>query len=209
MESFATFIKYLERRLQQPLPGLDVQLRLVPATRLKELRKMTGPLNARQSSVLVLFFPYKNDIGILLIKRATDKSVHSGQISFPGGKKEDIDPDLKETALRETFEEVGIASENITIIGSLSRLYIPPSNFDVYPFVGYVDSDPVVTINSEVEKVLKVPLSELSSPDLPVEKIIKGHDGQSYAVPCYFIQNEIIWGATAMMLSELLAVILE
>ncbi len=170
---------------------------------------MTGPLNARQSSVLILFFPYKNDIGILLIKRTTDQSVHSGQISFPGGKKEDTDHDLKETALRETFEEVGIAPEYITIIGALSRLYIPPSNFDVYPFVGYVNAHPHVTINSEVEKVMKVSLNELTNPNLPIEKTIRGHDGQLYKVPCYYIQNETIWGATAMMLSELLAVILE
>ena len=209
MESFITFISYLGERLQLALPGLDAQLRLVPANRINEFKGIKSPPNAKQSSVLVLFYPYQNDIGILLIKRAKDQSVHSRQISFPGGKKEDTDTDLKETALRETFEEVGIATEKVTIIGSLSKLYIPPSNFDVYPHVGYINYDPVLNTNSEVEKVLKVKLSELTDPNLLIEKSVKGRDGQQHEVPCYFIQNEIIWGATAMMLSELIAIILE
>jgi len=209
MKSFTTFINYLGERLQQDLPGLDAQLRLVPVSRINELKEIKSPLNAKQSSVLVLFYPYQKDVGILLIKRAKDQSVHSRQISFPGGKKEDTDTDLKETALRETFEEVGITPEKVTIIGSLSKLYIPPSNFDVYPYVGYVNYDPGLNTNSEVEKVLKVKLSELTNPNLLIEKSIKGHDGKQYKVPCYFIQNEIIWGATAMMLSELLVIILE
>jgi len=209
MESFITFISYLGERLHQALPGLDAQLRLVPATRINELKEIKSPPNAKQSSVLVLFYPYQNDIGILLIKRAKDESVHSRQISFPGGKKEDTDTDLKETALRETFEEVGIAPEKVTIIGSLSKLYIPPSNFDVYPYIGYINYNPELNTNSEVEKVLKVKLSELTDPNLFIEKSVKGRDGKQHEVPCYFIQNEIIWGATAMMLSELIAIILE
>ena len=209
MESFTTFINYLGERLQQTLPGLDAQLHLVPATRINELKEIKSPPNAKQSSVLVLFYPYNNDVGILLIKRAKDQSVHSGQISFPGGKKEHTDTDLKETALRETFEEVGITPEKVTIIGSLSKLYSPPSNFDVYPYVGYINHDPDLNTNSEVEKVLKIKLNELTNPDLLIEKMIYGRDGKKYEVPCYFIQNEIIWGATAMILSELLAIILE
>ena len=209
MESFITFISYLGERLQLALPGLDAQLRLVPANRINEFKGIKSPPNAKQSSVLVLFYPYQNDIGILLIKRAKDQSVHSRQISFPGGKKEDTDTDLKETALRETFEEVGIVPEKVTIIGSLSKLYIPPSNFDVYPNVGYINYNPVLNTNSEVEKVLKVKLSELTDPKLLIQKSVKGRDGKQHEVPCYFIQNEIIWGATAMMLSELIAIILE
>lgn len=210
MQNFNSFIGLLKKQLNNSaLPGQDAQLLMVPANRINEFKGIKSPPNAKQSSVLVFFYPYNNDVGILLIKRAKDQSVHSGQISFPGGKKEDSDTDLKETALRETFEEVGIAPEKVTIIGSLSKLYIPPSNFDVYPYVGYINYDPVLNTNSEVEKVLKIKLSEITNPKLLIEKTIKGRDGNRYEVPCYFIQNEIIWGATAMMLSELLAVVLE
>ncbi|RLD71514.1 MAG: CoA pyrophosphatase [Bacteroidetes bacterium] len=209
MDAFSTFVSFLGEKLQQPLPGLDAQLRLAPVSRIKELKNVTGPLHALESAVLALFFPYKNDIGILLLKRAADNSVHSRQVSFPGGKKENSDADLQETALRETFEETGIPAEEIHVLGTLSRLYIRPSNFNVLPYVGYIDYDPVLQCNAEVERPLKVALSELTNPDLPVERTIKGHDGKRYPVPCYDIQGEIIWGATAMMLSELLAVILE
>ena len=208
-ESFETFITYLEERLQQPLPGLEAQIRLAPVDRIKDLQKVTGPLNAKESAVLALLFPLKNDIGILLIKRTADNSVHSRQVSFPGGKKEPDDTDLMATALRETEEETGIPQEDITVLGTLSKIYIHPSNFNVFPYVGYINYEPELHNNDEVEKPLKVPLQELLNPEFPVEKTIRGHDGQNYLVPSYYIQNEIIWGATAMMLSELLAVILE
>ncbi len=209
MESFTTFMRYLKERLQQPLPGLDAQIRLAPVDRIKDLKKVTGPLNARESAVLALLFPFKNDIGILLIKRTADNSVHSRQVSFPGGKKEPEDTDLVATALRETEEETGIPQEDITVLGTLSKIYIHPSNFNVFPFVGYINYDPDVHANDEVEKPLKIPISELADPRFPVNKDITGHDGKTYSVPCYYIQDEIIWGATAMMLSEMLAIIHE
>ncbi|MCB2208015.1 MAG: CoA pyrophosphatase [Bacteroidetes bacterium] len=209
MEAFEAFIDQIKLRLQKPLPGLETQLRLAPITRLNDLKKMESPDNARKSAVLALFYPQNGDIGLLLIKRAVDDTVHSGQISFPGGKKEKSDTNLRETALRETFEEIGISSADISIIGSLSKLYIPPSNFDVYPFVGYISSQPKLSTNYEVESVLKVPVSELTGTDSIQYKTVKGRDGQLYEVPCYFVQDEIIWGATAMMLSELTAIISE
>jgi len=207
MNEFEKLISKLEERLQLPLPGLDAQLRLAPITRLNDLKEMKIPGDARQSAVLALFYPQNGDIGLLLIKRAVDDTVHSGQISFPGGKKEKSDMNLRETALRETHEEVGIAPEHISIIGTLSKMYIPPSNFEVQPFVGYMKNDPLLTTNYEVESVLKVPVSELIKTDSIQYKTIKARDGKFYEVPCYFVQNEIIWGATAMMLSELTAII--
>lgn len=209
MKAFEKLINRLEERLQLPLPGLVEQLRLAPITRLNELKEIKIPGNARQSAVLALFYPQYGDIGLLLIKRAVDDTVHSGQISFPGGKKEKTDKSLQETALRETYEEVGIAPENISIIGILSKMYIPPSNFEVQPFVGFMKNDPQLSTNYEVESVLKVPVSELTGADSIQYKTIKGRDGKWYEVPCYFVQDEIIWGATAMMLSELIAIISE
>ncbi len=207
MEAFETFIEQLKKRLQKPLPGLEIQLRLAPITRLNELKKIKSPDDAQQSAVLALLYPQNGNVGLLIIKRAVDDTVHSGQISFPGGKREKSDTDLRETALRETFEEIGISSTDISIIGSLSKLYIPPSNFDVYPFVGYISSEPELNINYEVEKVIKVSLNELTHKDAIQYKTINGRDGQFYEVPCYFVQGEIIWGATAMMLSELISIV--
>jgi 8-oxo-dGTP pyrophosphatase MutT (NUDIX family) len=209
MKAFENLISKLEEKLRLPLPGLEEQLRLAPITRLNELKEMKIPGNARKSAVLALFYPQNGQAVVLLIKRAVDDTVHSGQISFPGGKKEEADADLKQTALRETYEEVGIAPENVTIIGTLSKMYIPPSNFEVQPFVGYVNNDPQLTTNCEVESVLKVPVSELTGTDSIQYKTVKGRDGEWYEVPCYFVQDEIIWGATAMMLSELTAIISE
>lgn len=207
MEEFETFIAQLKERLQMPLPGMETQLRMAPITRLKDLKKMKSPADALQSAVLVIFFPQNGEIRLLLIRRAVDDTVHSGQISFPGGKKEVSDADLQQTALRETFEEIGISSVDISIIGSLSKLYIPPSNFDVYPFVGYISSQPKLSSNYEVEKVISASLSEFTQTDSIQFKTIRGRDGKLYEVPCYIVQDEIIWGATAMMLSELIAII--
>lgn len=207
MKTFENLIKKLEIKLQLPLPGLAEQLRLAPVNRLNEMKELIIPDNARQSAVLALFYPENDRAGILLIKRAVDDTVHSGQISFPGGKKEDSDPDLQQTALRETFEEIGISPEQISVIGTLSKLYIPPSNFEVQPFVGYLKNKPELRTNYEVESVLKVSFDDLCKTDSIQHKIVKGRDGQLYEVPCFYIQNEIIWGATAMMLSELIAIL--
>lgn len=209
MNSFETLVNNLEKRLQQPLPGLKEQLRLAPITRMNELKSLNIPKNARQSAVLVLFYPEDDHAGILLIKRAVDDTVHSGQVSFPGGKKEDTDAELKQTALRETYEEIGISPAQIKIIGSLSKLFIPPSNFEVQPFVGFTNSLPELSTNYEVERVLHVPVKKLFQADTIQHKTIKSRDGQYYEVPCFYIENEIVWGATAMMLSELVAIIKE
>ncbi len=132
-----------------------------------------------------------------------DETVHSGQIAFPGGKAEKEDISLENTALRETFEEVGIQPQQIEIIGKLSDLYIPPSNFIVTPFVGILQEEPHITPNYEVERVLIIPLSDLMNPTNCVEKTISVRSIQLH-VPCYTLDGEIIWGASSMMLAELL-----
>jgi 8-oxo-dGTP pyrophosphatase MutT (NUDIX family) len=206
MKTYEKLVKKLKENLQLPLPGLSEQLRLAPITRLNELKSFNIPNDAQQSAVMVLLYPANDHAGILLIKRAVDDTIHSGQVSFPGGKKEKADTNLKETALRETYEEIGIPSESISVIGTMTKLYIPPSNFEVHPFVGYLKSLPGLRTNYEVERVIQVPLKELTHPNAIQHKTIKSRDGQYYEVPCYFIQSEIVWGATAMMLSELVAI---
>jgi 8-oxo-dGTP pyrophosphatase MutT (NUDIX family) len=139
--------------------------------------------------------------------RPSDNSVHSGQISFPGGKVEKSDLSMSHTALREAHEEVGVVPNTVELIGSLTKLYIPPSNFDVYPIVGVTNTTPKFITNQEVYKLLEVDLDTLLSKDTLGYKTITHRDGNEFIVPCFHIQDEIVWGATAMILSEFMDVI--
>jgi 8-oxo-dGTP pyrophosphatase MutT (NUDIX family) len=165
------------------------------------------PDDARASAVLCLLFPVAGELNVLLIKRMADKGAHSGQISFPGGRQDATDADLKATALREANEEVGIVSSDINILGALTPLYIPVSNFLVYPYVGYTPQKPDYRLSvNEVAYVIELPLNTLfhearktmvdvTSPAMPA--IIRN-------VKAYKIEDDtVIWGATAMILSEL------
>lgn len=202
-------IDWLKDRLQQPLPGFMGQERM--AARVKPMPSQI-PGNARPSAVLSLLFPVEDKLNLLLIKRVADGKAHSGQIGFPGGKQDSIDADLKATALREAHEEVGILSSDVDILGSLTPLYIPVSNFQVYPFVAYTSKKPEYNLSkSEVEMVMEIPMEELfhaerktvvnvTSPVMP--EILR-------SVRAYKLANgSIVWGATAMIISEL-EVILE
>ena len=215
MKNFRTEIAGIELCLDNNgLPGLPSQLKMAPVTRLTELKKHAKNSrasgieeNARKSAVLILFYPKNNQTHIALIKRSTDNSVHSAQISFPGGKSETFDKSLMHTALREAEEEIGIIADSVKIIGSLSELYIPPSNFDVYPFVGVTYSTPDFKPNYEVQKILEVDLETLRNPETCTYKKIQHRTGNNFEVPCYYIQGEVVWGATAMIISELLEVV--
>ena len=130
-------IDQLKSKFKQPLPGTASHLKLAPPNRAKEelLEKQNYLLAARQSAVMVLLYPVDNQLRTAFIKRSEYDGIHSGQIAFPGGKKEKTDQNFEETALRETFEEVGIKSDEIELIGQLSDLFIPPSNFIVTQMV--------------------------------------------------------------------------
>ncbi|PZF72826.1 coenzyme A pyrophosphatase [Taibaiella soli] len=168
------------------------------------------PKNARSSGVLALLFPKQEELNLLLIERAIDGGKHSGQVAFPGGRYEQTDKDLEATALRETKEEIGIGSDTIEVLGALSCLYIPVSNFNVYPFVG-LSAPPATYILSEreVASVLEVPLAELFAPSAKIKTEVRPSSRPDLVleVPAYQLAGKpIIWGATAMMLSELEAV---
>lgn len=168
---------------------------------------MEVPDDARQSAVLCLLFPIEEILNVLLIKRVEDGKPHSGQISFPGGRQDDIDKDLQETALRETFEEVGVPSADIEIIGALSELYIPVSNNNVHPFVGFTAECPTCNISmDEVQYTLEVPLPELYNHNKKKVKEIRPSSHPELVIKTLayeWDQDHTIWGATAMMLAEL------
>jgi len=194
-----------------PLPGIVAQKKMAPLFRLQEI--IDNPLNenkAKKAAVLILFFPDAKGItNFVLIERVVYSGVHSGQISFPGGKRDLGDNTFWDTALREAQEEVGIAYSDVEKIKELSRFYIPPSNFIVHPFVGFVRSRPTfVKEIKEVEKIIEVPLSKL----LDSENETKGTVSTSYVgeinVTMYVLENIQVWGATATILAEMKELIL-
>lgn len=202
-------IEKLKTRLQQELPGKEAQNRMM-----SRVRAMPGeiPKDAKPSAVLILMYPIEGIWNILYIQRAKDGNAHSGQISFPGGKQEPDDADLKATALREAHEEVGVMSEDVEIVGSLTSLYIPISNFNVYPFVAVAKNKPQYRLQkSEVATIFELPVSQLLNADLKDNIEVTSPIDKTFIrkVPAYQIaENAILWGATAMISSEL-EVILE
>jgi len=205
---YNTIVEGLRQRLQQPLPGLTAQERMMGRVVSMPLKV---PDNAKQSAVLCLLYPVGGVLHILLMKRREDNTAHSGQVSFPGGRHEAIDADMQATALREAHEEVGITAATVDILGALTPLYIPVSNFQVYPFVGYLPARPEFNLShSEVSYTIEVPLDALLHAE---RKVIA--DVVSPAIPdvvrkvkAYKLDDgTIIWGATAMIISELEAVL--
>lgn len=207
---FDGFVNGLARRLKQPLPGLEAQLKLLPAYRAELRRSTQSPADARQSAVLILLFPESNDVKTVFIQRNIYDGVHSGQVAFPGGRFEKGDKDLEKTALRETEEEVGVPSSRIRLIGKLTKIYIPPSNFDVLPFVGCLAEPPTLIPDpSEVSGVFTVSLNHLIRPESCQMSAIDLPDGRQIDAPCYLVDNYRIWGATSMILSEFIEVLKE
>ena len=204
-----SFIEKLRNKLQDSLPGQEAQYRMAHVGR---RQAPLPPAHAREAGVLALFFPKKDNWHLVLIERVRNHNDrHSGQISFPGGRYEPADGSLVNTALREAEEEIGIDAGKVKVLGQLTELYIPVSNFQVNPFVGYVDYRPAFRPEeSEVAAVLEVPLTLLTQPETVqrinlqvTENIILQE------VPHYNVFGKVVWGATAMMLSELLTILRE
>lgn len=160
--------------------------------------------NPRYSAVTMLLYPKEGITNLLLIERAIYKGVHSGQIAFPGGKYEDEDVNLENTALREMEEEVGISAKSVEIVKPYTKIYIPPSNFIVQPYL-VIATDNLNFMPSpyEVAKLIEMPLKTLFSEDIVEIVSLKTSYAEVTDVPAFSFNNHIIWGATAMMLSEL------
>jgi len=206
-QDFQHFIQALENRFKLPLPGNKAHLKMASKIRLEELKSIYNTSNAISSSVLILLYPENNTIKTVLILRQKYDGVHSGQVSFPGGRKEEGDNSLIETALRESKEEVNTNPANVKIIGILTELYIPPSNFLVLPVIGYLKTKPnLIAEKSEVAEIITEDISFLFDEKLKKEKIINVR-GYKIEAPYYDVQGHIVWGATAMILSELAEVI--
>lgn len=189
-----------------PLPGESAHIKLAPLTRIKELSQINiGDRNPQEAGVMAVFYPGMDlETRLVLILRKAYKGVHSNQIGFPGGRVEAQDRDLQETALRETEEEVGIPQEQIEVVKKLSRLYIPPSNFWVQPYLGIVKNTPVlIPQESEVEEILEVKLTDFMNDKNVISETLSTSYAREIEVPAYKLNGHIVWGATGMMLSEI------
>jgi 8-oxo-dGTP pyrophosphatase MutT (NUDIX family) len=208
MLDFNKFITALKGRISMPLPGKEAQLLMAPPTRSEYLKNLPDNYKIKKSSILILFYPCNNSVKTVLIRRAKYNGIHSGQISFPGGQFEKPDNNLTETALRETKEEIGIDISKINIIGNISELFIPPSLFLVLPVLGYTKKIPhFVADKKEVDEIFQINLSDLLDKNKICEKQVINSENIKINVPCFFIEDSIIWGATAMVISELIQVI--
>lgn len=190
----------LKESVKRELPGAKTHRLLLPPGR--ELNPNGDKSTILQSSVLMLLFPVHQKINTCLIRRTATMRNHSGQIAFPGGRYELSDKDLMQTALRESFEEIGTDSNQVEIIGSLTPLYVQVSNFIINPFLGWSDTVPDFKIdNHEVESLIMIPVEKLvHHSTFQVQNVTTIHG--TFEVPGFYVGGSFIWGATAMIISE-------
>lgn len=203
-------LSQIQLALSAGLPGEEMQMRMAPQHRPRPSTFNPEIDRYSRAGVLIGLVPYPDDpaeLAVLLIERAHGPDVHAGQIAFPGGKQEQGE-DLHLTALRETEEEIGVRRSDWISVGSLSPLYIPPSRFHVQPFLFYQLAFPMLHLNdAEVREVLVVPLSHFRSSGSKEVGEFSSPGGVRVEAPFYKWNEKRIWGATAMMISELCALV--
>ncbi len=203
------WIETLRERLKQPLPGPEAHVELSTIGRKLRVEK-ADKTGARRSAVLMLLYQKEDGWHIPLIRRPNYEGVHGGQMALPGGKIEEQDPSLAHTALRETQEEIGIEVKEGNLIGALSELYIPPSHSLVTPYIAFAPSpqefkpDP-----NEVDQVFEMAIADFLDPAKRRTRSVTVMGNYQLEVPAYYIQEQTVWGATAMMMTELLYLIKE
>jgi len=203
-------IQHIKQKLNQDLPGLSSHLKMASSNRIHELKNAEMQMkSAMKSAVMILLYPYNNQLKVVLIRRSFYVGIHAGQIAFPGGRYEDFDIEIKNTALREIQEEIGLNSENIEVIGRISDIYVPPSNFLISVFVGYLPQKPQYKIDErEVNEIIEIELSEFYKKDNILEKeFVVPSTSTSVFAPYYKVGNIELWGASAMVMSEFLDII--
>ncbi|MFG4001766.1 NUDIX hydrolase [Flavobacterium aquidurense] len=202
---FQDFLQYVPDLIPVELPAVASHMKMAPKERMESLKNLDlKQQNPRIAAVMMLFYPKDGKVHLVLIVRNAYNGVHSAQIAFPGGKYETTDADYEETALRETHEEVGVAPEKIEVIKQFTPMYIPPSNFLVHPYLGISKEElsfyPDIR---EVADIIELPLSVFLNDEIIIEATLSTSYANNVSVPAFNIQNHIVWGATAMILSEL------
>lgn len=199
----------LKQRLLDPtVDGLWLRERLIP--RFLDGSVLARPINPppgapppRPGAVLILFYPHNDEISLPLTVRTAALRNHSGEVSLPGGRYDETDGDLQHTALREAWEELAIPQDHVEIWTTLTPVWIPVSNFQITPFVGWSDVRPAFNpAIAEVAELIEVPLDQLLDPET-IHTEVWERRGQQMQVPFFAVGGHKVWGATSMILAEL------
>lgn len=202
--NITAFADKLKSAFQKQLPGISAHKRMVPTFPGKAPEYFNHGLKLCEAAVLIILFEEEGRIKTVFIERTPDAGPHSGQIAFPGGRKEDFDSDLIETALREANEEVGVNIDRNNCIGKLTPVQIQISGFSVLPVICFTENTPEFTIcEAEVRNIFVADLYDLLDSETDRFLTVRGMEIKA---PCYILDDKIVWGATAMVLSELDAV---
>ena len=197
----AIFCQHLKRQLETRLPGSTSHLKMLPPGRVLEFPSEQNSF--LESAVLIVLFPFREQIGTCLIRRPASMKNHAGQIAFPGGKREKEDLSLIRTALREAREEIGIDPDSVEILGELSTVYVQVSKFLIKPVLGWLQQMPELVADlAEVDEVICISLEDLANQANRCDREMETMTGK-LSVPGYEINGLFIWGATAMILAEL------
>jgi 8-oxo-dGTP pyrophosphatase MutT (NUDIX family) len=197
--SIANFLSEISQILKQDKPGLNAHSQMMPQGRIMVPEDEKQP---RKSAVLLLFYLQNNRLYFPIIRRPVYNGIHSGQMALPGGKFEDRDKSLVETALRECHEEIGVLPNEVRVLGALSELYIHVTHMLVLPVVGFVEKKPTFKTDPlEVDALFEIEYQQLFDPELK-KKEPWNLRGETIDVPFYYFAKQKVWGATAMILSE-------
>ncbi len=203
--TFDAFLKIVPKIINENLPAEASHTKFDSVNRIEAFKKLDfEKLNYKSAAVMMLVYPKNNAAHLVLIVRNAYDGVHSNQIAFPGGKVDFSDASLWNTALRETHEEIGVSEEKIQFVKNFSPVYIPPSNFMAHPFLGFSNDILIFNTNErEVFQTIELPVSELLNENNISTSIISNSYITNIEVPVFKFQEHIVWGATAIILSEL------
>ena len=193
--------------LSKPLPGLQSHLKMAPPTRKAELEAAIEAIPfAKKSAVMILLFHENEKLKVVFIRRSFYVGIHAGQMAFPGGRFEESDVTVEETAFREIEEEIGIKRENIELLGRISDIYVPPSNFLISVFVGYLhEKPPYKPDEREVAEIIEIDFDEfLQTDNIGIKSFHVPSANHAVEAPYYRTSRCDIWGASAMVMSELI-----
>ncbi len=203
------WVSAIKRELQKPLPGWEAQKIMSPPARLTidDYKALINP-QTKKSAVSLILTEKNKEKKFVLIKKNKNSGKHSGQFGFPGGKVENTDLSYWHTASRETSEEIGLTLHDGNLLGNLSEMFIPPTNYLIYPYVVYIDEIKEVKLQTEeIEEIFFISVNQLLDDSIITERQFTASYSAKVVCPCFNFDGLHVWGATAMMLSEFKAIV--